>query len=412
MVKFEKYVLKNGLKVLAHQDKSTPIAAFNLLYNVGAKHENPNLTGIAHLFEHLMFEGSANVKEFDVELQNAGGENNAFTSNDITNYYLTLPVKNIETAFHLESDRMFQPAFSEEKLQTQKNVVIEEFKQSYLNQPYGDVMMLLRDLTYKVHPYQWSTIGKTVDHVEATQMSDVKDFYNKFYRPDNAILSVAGDINPDDVFMLADKWFGDILPSKKAQKSLPVEPPQKENRILRVERNVPYDEIYIAFHTVDRLSNDYYGIDLISDILGSSNSARLYQKLLKEKKIFSKVNAWITGSTDPGIIVVSGRLAKNQSIENAETEMLEVIEGLKTKIIDTNELQKVKNKIEVSHAYSDINVLSKAMNLAYYENLGDAHLLNSQNKKYFAVSPEDIMRLSLNTFSNQNSSILHYISKT
>ncbi|MFW5793283.1 MAG: M16 family metallopeptidase [Bacteroidota bacterium] len=411
MVKFEKYVLNNGLKVIAHQDKSTPMAAFNVLYNVGSKDEHPEHTGMAHLFEHLMFEGSENVKEFDVVLQNAGGENNAFTNNDITNYYLSLPVKNIETAFFIESDRMLKPAFSAEKLSTQKKVVVEEFKQSYLNQPYGDLMMLLREMAYTKHPYQWPTIGKNIEHIEKTQIQHVKEFFNKFYKPDNAVLAVAGNISPQRVFQFAEKWFGDLSQSKFNHRELPVEPEQFERRFRRVERDVPYDEIYIAFHMPDRLSDDYYGLDLISDILANGNSSRLYEKLIKGKQMFSEVNAWITGSLDPGMLVVSGRVPENQSIIEAEKELFHIIAELREEKPSENELQKVKNKIRSVNAFANMSVLSKAMNLAYYEYLGDAALLNMQNQKYFEVNTEDIQRLSNKYLRPEKASVLHYCKK-
>ena len=410
MIKFEKHILKNGLTIIAHYDKNTPIAAFNMLYNVGSKDENPEHTGLAHLFEHLMFEGSANVKEFDSELQSAGGENNAFTNNDITNYYITLPVKNIETAFYLESDRMFQPAFSEEKLVTQKNVVIEEFKQSYLNQPYGDVMLLLRPLCYKVHPYQWSTIGKSIDHVAKTEMNHVKDFFNKYYKPDNAILSVAGNISCDEVFRLAEKWFGDIEPSGITKEKLPVEPPQKEKRFLKVDRDVPYDEIYMAFHMPGREHNDYPAVDLISDILGNGHSSRLYRQLLKNKKLFSSINAYVTGSLEPGLLMLYGRLNKGVAIDVADRELNNIVGGLLKNKPTENELQKVKNKVEVANSYADINVLPKAMNLAYYEYLGDADKVNHQTQRYFDVSSEDILRLSKQLLHTDNLSVMHYCS--
>lgn len=411
MVNFETYTLSNGLKIIAHFDKSTPIVAFNVLYNVGAKDENPELTGMAHLFEHLMFEGSANVKEFDVELQLAGGENNAFTNNDITNYYLTLPVKNIETAFYLEADRMSQPAFSDEKLKIQKSVVIEEFKQSYLNQPYGDVMMLLRPLVYKVHPYQWPTIGKNIEHIEKVNMQHIKAFFSVFYKPDNAVISVAGNVSPNEVFNLAEKYFGNIPSSAGKNRKLPDEPPQTNRRFLEVKRDVPYDEIYIAFRTPERLHDDFYGLDLISDILANGNSSRLYERLVKKKKIFSDVNAWVTANVGPGMLVVSGRLAKNGMIEEAEREIMEVIYELNSIAPEEKELLKVKNKVRAANAFADMNVLSKAMNLAYYEYLGKPELHNQQNALYFSVSPEDIRSLANKYLIEEKASVLHYCKK-
>ncbi|MBE9491597.1 MAG: insulinase family protein, partial [Bacteroidetes bacterium] len=258
MIDFDKFELNNGLKVIVHQDTSTPIVAMNILYDVGARDEDPDKTGFAHLFEHLMFGGSENIPKYDVPLENAGGENNAFTNNDITNYYLTIPKQNMELAFWLESDRMLQLAFSEKSLEVQRNVVIEEFKQSYLNQPYGDIWLLLRPLAYKLHPYQWTTIGKDISHIENATRKDVKAFYRKFYNPNNAILTVAGDIEMKEIEKLAQKWFGSIESFPKHERNLPLEPKQLEQRHLRVKRNVPFDSIYKAYHMCKRTDEDYY----------------------------------------------------------------------------------------------------------------------------------------------------------
>ncbi len=412
MIQFDKFNLDNGLRVIVHKDKSTPIVAVNILYDVGARYEDPDKTGFAHLFEHLMFGGSKNIPKYDEPLENAGGENNAFTNNDITNYYLTIPKQNIELAFWLESDRMNDLAFSEKSLEVQRNVVIEEFKQSYLNQPYGDVWLLLRPLAFKVHPYRWSTIGKEISHIENATMQDVKAFYEKFYNPDNAIMTIAGDVDTGEIKALAEKWFGPIPRGKiKIDRTLPKEPEQTEARSLTVERDVPFDSIYKAYHMCSRKDNDYYASDLISDILSNGDSSRLYSRLVKERQIFSEINAFISGDFDEGLFIFSGKLIKGISVNDGEKALNEEIDRLISSYVDDNELSKVKNKIESTLEYSEMSVLNKAMNLSFSELLGDADLINTEIDKYNAVTKEDVHRVANEILRKENCSTLYYLSK-
>ena len=306
MIKYKKHILKNGLRVILHKDESTPVACVNILYDVGARDENENKTGFAHLFEHLMFGGSVNIPDYDKPLQQVGGTSNAFTSNDITNYYETLPLENLETALWLESDRMLSLAFTPKSLEVQRNVVIEEFKQRYLNQPYGDVWLLLRPLAYKNHPYLWPTIGKEISHIENAAMEDVKAFFKKHYCPLNAILCIAGNMEEEKALKLAEKWFSDIPSGDPYIRNLPKEPVQNEPRELRVERDVPADAIYKVWHMCSRTSPKYYATDLISDILSRGKSSRLYQILVKEKRMFTEANAFVMGDLDEGLFVFSG----------------------------------------------------------------------------------------------------------
>ena len=411
MVKFERFTLENGLRLIVHEDHSTPLAAVNILYDVGARDEHPDQTGFAHLFEHLMFEGSANVADFDRELQWAGGENNAFTNNDITNYYLTIPAQNLETALWLESDRMIELGFSEDKLRIQKNVVTEEFRQSYLNQPYGDIWLLLRPLVYKVHPYQWSTIGKSIEHVQNATLDQVKSFFYTFYRPDNAIMVISGNVKATKVLEMVKKWFGDIPPGNREKRSLPAEPLQTAPRKLVVERDVPFDDVYMVFHTGTRLEENFYTTDLLTDILAAGDSGRLRQNLVKEKKIFSEANAWISGSIDKGFLAITGKLVQGQNITNACEAVWDELNNLITKPVDSYELQKVKNKLEAANTYATVGILSKSMNLAYYELLGDASMLNHQTEKYFGITPEQLMQTAGEVFSQNRVSELHYLAK-
>ena len=411
MIQYEKFSLENGLKVIVHKDETTPIVAFNLLYDVGARDENENRTGFAHLFEHLMFGGSENIPNFDGPLQEVGGENNAFTSNDITNYYITLPKQNIETAFWLESDRMKSLAFTEKSLEVQRSVVIEEFKQRYLNQPYGDVWLLLRPLAYSRHPYKWATIGKEIKHIEEASMDDVKSFFFKHYRPNNAILSVAGDVTRDQVEVLAKKWFGDIPAGEKLVRDLPKEPEQLQPRSLTVERDVPSDAIYKAYHICNRTDEKYYAADLLSDLLSRGDSSRLFQKIIKEKELCSNVNAYITGDMDAGLFVLTATANDGVSLEEIELALLEEVDLVITDGISPEELQKVKNKVASSQAFSNTSVLNKAMGLAIAELTKDAELINEEKELYAQVSEEEIQQYAKQIFKPTNCSTLYYKSK-
>jgi zinc protease len=411
MIHFDKFTLKNGLRVVVHKDNTTPMAAMNVLYDVGARDEHPDKTGFAHLFEHLMFGGSVNIPKYDEPLEKAGGTNNAYTTNDLTNYYLSVPAQNIETAFWLESDRMYRLAFSEKSLEVQRNVVTEEFRQTHLNQPYGDVWLLLRPLVYNVHPYRWATIGKEISHITNAVMDDVKDFYNTFYNPNNAILVVAGNMNFDQVKQLTEKWFGPIENAGINSRNLPQESGQTEARFLEVERSVPSDMIYKAWVMCDRFDNNYHATDLLSDVLSNGNSSRFYQNLIKDKKLFSELDAYITGSFDQGMFVVSGKPSAGVSLEEADAAINHEISSLHTTLIDPIELQKVKNKIEAHLVYSRINVLNRAVNLAFGELMGDAGLVNLETEKYQSVTPEQMQTVAKEKLTPQRCSTLYYRAK-
>jgi zinc protease len=409
MVNYEKFILPNGLKVIIHQDHSTPIAAVNLLYGAGARDEDPALTGFAHLFEHLMFEGSINIPEYDHSLQMAGGENNAFTNNDFTSYYLTIPKQNLETALWLESDRMLGLLFSEEKLRVQKNVVMEEFKESYLNQPYGDIWLLLRPLIYKVHPYQWATIGKNLDHIRNATLDQVKDFFSKYYCPNNAILVISGDVEINPSMQLVEKWFGEIPSGEPVERNYPVEPDQNKARLMVVEREVPFDEIYMTFHTGTRLDANFYATDLITDLLAGGQSSRLNERLVKKAKVFSEANAWISGSIDKGFIAVTGRLLKGENIESARDALWNEINDLCSRAPGDYEMQKVKNKLEASNVFAEAGILSKSINLSYYEFLGDANIINTHTRQYSLLTSEQITQTAKEIFHPEKLSELNYL---
>ncbi len=409
MVSFERFTLANGLKVLVHEDPTTPMAVVNILYDVGARDEHPDQTGFAHLFEHLMFGGSVNIPSYDEPLQRVGGENNAFTSNDITNYYITLPSVNLETAFWLESDRMLSLAFSEKSLEVQRNVVCEEFKQRYLNQPYGDVWLKLRPMAYKQHPYQWATIGKSLDHIENAAIDDVKAFFNRHYNPSNAIMVVGGDVKLEEVKRLSEKWFGTIPAGQKLPRLLPKEDVQADERKETVQANVPLDALYKVFHMPARTEQGYYAVDLISDILSRGNSSRLFRNLLKDKKLFSDINAYLTGSLDAGLFVVEGKPLPGISMDVAEAAIWEELDRISTELVPDAELTKVKNKMESTMVFSEMSLLDKAMNLAYFELLGDANELNLETQKYLDVNSEEIRSQAKQIFRKENSSTLYYL---
>ncbi len=409
MVSFERFTLPNGLRVLVHEDFTTPMAVMNILYDVGARDEHPDKTGFAHLFEHLMFGGSINIPTYDEPLQRVGGENNAFTSNDITNYYITLPAVNLETAFWLESDRMLSLAFSEKSLEVQRNVVCEEFKQRYLNQPYGDVWLKLRPMAYKEHPYQWATIGKVLEHIEQATIEDVKAFFTKHYNPSNAILVVGGAVKLNEVKRLAEKWFANIPAAEKPGRDLPAEPEQTEERKEIVKANVPLNAIYKAFHMSSRNDKRYYAADIISDILSRGNSSRLFRNLLKDQKLFSEINAYLTGSLDAGLFVVEGKPLPGVSMEIAEAAIWTELDRLKTEPVPADELTKIKNKIESTMVFSEMSLLDKAMNLAYFELLGDGNKLNTETQKYLDVMAAEIQAEAGHIFRKENSSTLYYL---
>ena len=411
MIDFKKYTLENGLRVLIHKDASTPIVTINTVFDVGAKDEDESRTGFAHLFEHLMFGGSVNIPEFDAPLQNVGGQNNAFTSNDITNYYITLPKQNIETGLWLESDRMLSLAFTPESLEVQRSVVIEEFKQRYLNQPYGDVWLILRPLAYTTHPYKWATIGKELSHIEDAKMEDVRAFFFKHYTPQNAVISIAGDVDSDEVIALIEKWYGDIPAGNKYNRKLPKEPKQTEARFLEVKRNVPQNALYKAWHICDRMHPDYYAYDLLSDILSRGNSSRLYQQLVKEKDLFTEIGAYQMGSMENGLFIVSGKVKKGIEMDEANKAIEQCLSELTSELVDEKELTKVKNKVESTDTFGHINGLNKAMRIGYFELLGDANLANDEMKHYENVSTKDLQRITKESLIPSNCSTLYYISE-
>ena len=408
MIEVSRYLLPNGLKMLHHFDNSTQMVALNIIYDVGSKDEDPSQTGFAHLFEHLMFGGSVNILDFDTPLQKAGGENNAWTSNDITNYYSVVPRQNVETAFWLESDRMLELNFSEKSLSVQKQVVCEEFKQRNLNQPDGDTYMLLRPMAYKVHPYRWPTIGKEISHIENATLEDVKTFFYKHYAPNNAILSIAGNISFEDAVRLTEKWFGPIPRRNIAVRNLPEEPEQKESRFLEVYRSVPLDAITKAWHMCRRTDKEYHSYDLLSDILSNGRSSRLYRHLVMERKMFSDIDASITGDIDAGLFVVTGRLNKGITMEDADEAIKREVSALMAETIEKQDLEKVVNKFESNHLFSNINYLNKATNLAYHELIGRAEDINEEVKKYWDITPQDLRRAAQKVFREENSSTLYY----
>lgn len=409
MVDFNRFTLANGLRVLVHEDNTTPMAVLNILYDVGSRDEEQDKTGFAHLFEHLMFGGSVNIPSYDEPLQRVGGENNAFTSNDITNYYITLPAVNLETAFWLESDRMLNLAFSAKSLETQRNVVCEEFKQRYLNQPYGDVWLKLRPLAYKTHPYRWATIGQDLKQIEDARMEDVKAFFKKHYNPQNAIMVVGGNVKTADVKALAEKWFEPIPGGEKYNRNLPKEPLQTAARRESVHAEVPLNSIYMAFKMPARLDPEYQAYDLMADVLSQGQSSRLYNSLLKEQQLFSEIHAYITSSMDEGLFVVEGKLVQGVPVGTAEEAIWTELKRMAHQEVSDHELTKVKNKSESIMVFAEMSLLDKAMNLAYYELLGNAEDLNTEIDKYLSVTPQRILQAAKTTFVEEQCSTLYYL---
>ncbi|MEI7526164.1 MAG: pitrilysin family protein [Mariniphaga sp.] len=410
MIQFEKNILVNGLRVIVHTDRTTPFVAVNVCYNVGAKHEDPSRTGFAHLFEHLTFGGSQHVPDFDTPIQNVGGQNNAFTTNDITNYYITVPANNIETALWLESDRMLGPKFTKKGLDVQRNVVIEEFRQRNLNKPYGDTWHLLRDLAYKVHPYRWPTIGLTPEHIEQATMEEVKDFFFHHYAPNNAVLVISGNISMDEAFRLSEKWFSDI-PKRELKNSLILpEPLQTIDREQTVHRDVPIDTFFVAWHMSSRLDHDFYAADLLTDILSGGNSSRVEERLVKGQKLFAEADVFLSGENDPGLLVATGKMNEGIDFETGRKALIEEVMKTADSLVTPNELEKVKNKVEAEQVYNEIGYLEKAMQLAAYEILGDAAQINQQDDHYRNVTAEEIRNVASRILRAGNCNTLNYLS--
>lgn len=410
MIQFQKFVLSNGLRVIVHPDFTTPMVAFNIIYDVGARDEHPDQTGFAHLFEHLMFGGSVHIPDYDEPLQMAGGENNAYTTNDITNYYIQLPAANIETAFWLESDRMLSLAFGQKSLDVQRKVVCEEFKEHYINKPYGDTWKYLRELCYTTHPYRWMTIGKELSHIENAQLEDVKTFFFKHYRPCNAVLCVAGPVKLEQIKQLSEKWFGPIESGKAYIRNIAPEPMQKSARRLSVTKDVPVSVIFKAWHIAPRLHADYYKADIITEILSGGQSSRLHQKLVKELQLFSQIDCYHTGSVENGLLVIEGKLLPQVSPEAGEEAINQEVLKICTERISDAELEKVQNKIESMISFEDLGLLSRANNLAFYELLGDAQMMNQEYEKYHAVSCDDILDYAAKTLTADQCNTLLYLS--
>lgn len=408
MIKVNRHTLANGLRIIHSQDESTQMVALNLLYDVGARDEHPEHTGFAHLFEHLMFGGSVNIADYDTPVQNAGGENNAWTSNDMTNYYITLPYQNVETGFWLESDRMLSLDFNPKSLDVQRQVVIEEFKQRNLNQPYGDASHLIREMAYQTHPYQWPTIGKEISHIANATLDEVKEFFYRFYAPNNAILAVTGHISLEETIRLAEKWFGPIPARNVPKRNLPKEVQQTAIRRKTVERKVPVDALYMAFHMCDRHHADYPVYDIITDILSNGRSSRFIQHLVQENKIFTGIDAYITGSIDEGLLHIAGKPAEGISLEEAEKAIWTELDELKRVSVDELELEKVKNRYESEQIFNNINYLNVATNLAYFELLGKAEDINDEVRKYRSVAASQLQKVAQKTFIPENCSILYY----
>lgn len=408
MIKYTKRVLKNGLTILVNRDKASKLAVVNILYKVGARNEADDKTGFAHLFEHLMFRGTESVPDFDYPVVMASGENNAFTNNDYTDFYITLPKENLSTALWLESDRMRNLNITAEVYETEKRVVIEEFKQRYLNQPYGDEQLLLRDMCYKVHPYRWSAIGISPDHIERATIDDVRAFYDMHYRPSQAILSISADLPEEEMLDMAERYFADIEDVGGCIPPVAKEPVQREPRRLEVEREVPATDITIAFHMGDRLSRDFFLGDLASDLLAGGESSRLINRLVKEKGLFSTANAYITGSLDAGLFVIKGRLMPSTTEADAEEALWRELKELQHGNVSDYEMEKVKNKFEANMLMGEINVMNKAMNLGFYAMIGDLELLNTEADIYRSITREELMSFAERVFTPNNSSTLIY----
>ena len=409
MIEYKRHILNNGLRLLVHEDPTTALIALNLLYDVGSKDEDADKTGFAHLFEHLMFNGSKNIPDFDAPIQLAGGENNAFTNSDITNFYDIVPADNFEIALWLESDRMKDLSFDQKGFDTQKKVVVEEFKETCLNIPYGDAWHKLSSMAYQSHPYQWPTIGKVPEHISESHIDDAKAFFKRHYAPDNAVLVIAGHITCSEAIELVEKWFGDIPASGHQKRVLNQEPPQLEKHSETVKTAIPADAIFLGFHTEGRIHDDYYASDILSDILSGGRSSRFYQRLYKKSNLFSRIEAYISGTADPGLFIIEGKMPEHRTVQEGIDAIWKELEDIKQNGIQERELEKVKHKIESSLYFSEVNVLNKAISLAFFEWLGDASMINQQAAKYNSITQADVQRLANQLFTEENCNELIYL---
>lgn len=411
MVSFSRHILPNGLRLLIHEDPNTPLVAVNTLYYVGSRDERPDRTGFAHLFEHLMFAGSRHVKDFDEPLQHAGGENNAYTTNDYTTFYEILPAENLETALWLESDRMAHLRISERVLDVQRRVVVEEFKETCLNEPYGDSWHHISEMMYKQHPYRWPVIGLNPQHVEEARLEEVKAFYQTWYRPNNAVVSIAGNIKTEEALRMAEKWFANIPAGPAPVRNLPPEPPQTTAQHRVLEADVPIPAVYLCFRTPARAHDDFYPLDLLSDVLCNGPSSRLYRRLLKEQQLFSSIDAYVTANFDPGLLIVEGRLNADVQPEKALEAIWAELKLLQESPVDGRELDKIRHRFESTLVYSELSILNKAQNLGFYEALQRAELMNEETDRYLAVSAAEMQRAAQVTFRPENSAALIYVPK-
>ena len=409
MIQFDSFTLDNGLTVIANQDDKTPLVAVNLLYRVGAKNENPKATGFAHLFEHLMFSGSKNFQSYDEAIQMMGGESNAFTNNDFTNYYLTLPADFLPHALDLEADRMQNLNINVQSLEVQRNVVIEEFKQRYINQPYGDLWAEIRRLAYKVHPYKWQTIGSDISHIENASLEQVRSFYDNFYQPSNAILSISGNVSLNSVKEEVERTFGKMEYKRTIFPAYSMEPQQKDNRRIKVFRDVPSNVICIIFPMSRRKDRQYFVQDLLSDVLSNGKSSRMYQSLVVEKKLFTEINAFISGDDDAGLFIVMGKYCDGISLEQGEEAIWHELKSVCENPVSEQELRKMKNKNEASATFSNMKILDKAMNLAYYAHLGEPDRINKEREFYNSVTIRDLQQAAEQMFHLDCHSVLYYL---
>ena len=407
-LKFQRHILSNGLRLIVHEDPSTPLASCNVVYRVGSRDENPDMTGMAHLFEHFMFTGSKNIADFDAQLQSVGAINNAYTTQDITHYYITLPAVNIEHALWLESDRMMELAFQQEKLDIQKHVVIEEFKENFLNRPYGDMWLLYNQFYFQKHPYQWLPIGKEISHIEKVSMEDMKNFFYRFYRPNNAVLTISGNVHFEEIVPLVEKWFGPIPAGPALERKFPQEEHPTQHRLFEVKRNVPADMLFKGWPTCGRLDADFYAYDMLSDLFGSGQSSYLYKKFVMDEAVFTDISAYITGTLDPGGFIIGGRPAEGVSIEEADQKLNDFLYKLPENSVNSHDLQKVKNRVESLILQNDIKIEDRSSSLAVAECFSCAEDFNDETQRYFAVTEEQINTLCNKMFRQEQEATMYY----